>query len=102
MNRLVQDRLARAIRAGGTFTADDVTGAGVFAVDAGHGANGAQSAIGAVFRWAVSRGLIEATGDVVRSEARHRKGGAIRVWAGTPKGRVWADARLSQQGGFPA
>ena len=98
MNPLIQDRLARAILRGGSFTADDITSAGVFAVDVTHGANGAQSAIGSVFRWAASRNLIEPTGEVVRSSAPQRKGGAIRVWVGTPKGRTWADARTGQRG----
>jgi len=84
MSPLVQDRLARVILRGGTFTADTVTGAGL------HTADG----IGGVLRWADSRGLIEKTGDMVT----HRPGGPIHVWQSTSKGRTWASARIDPRG----
>jgi len=83
VNQVLLNRLARAVRAGRTFTADDIT-------DGKYVAGG----IGNVMRWADSRGLIEHTGDMVT----RRPGGSIHIWQSTPKGRVWADARLAQRG----
>lgn len=76
-------RLAELVAAGVPFTADDLTDSGHWAVDPYHAPNGAQSAVGACFRRAHARGLIEPTGTVVKSKAPHRKGGMIRVWQPT-------------------
>ena len=86
----LEQRLAVLILAGEPFTADDVTNSGLVTLDPQHSPNAAQNGIGSMFRRASSQGLIEWTGRVVRSRAKHRKGGAIRVWQGTTKGRVWA------------
>lgn len=86
----LEDRLVDVILTGAPFTADDVTDAGRLAVDADHAPNGAQSAIGAQFNRWHRQGLIEPTGQVVRSAAPHRKGGAIRVWVATDRGHHWA------------
>jgi hypothetical protein len=83
-------RLARLILAGRSFTADDVTNNGTIALDNDHGANSKQSGIGALFNQWARRGLIDPTGEVVRSASPHRKGGAIRVWHGTEAGVLWA------------
>lgn len=91
----LERRLARLLLAGRTFTADDVTADGVLALDPDHAANGKQNAIGSMFNQASRRGLIDFTGDVVRSVAPHRKGGGIRVWRGTEAGALWARNALS-------
>jgi hypothetical protein len=83
-------RLARLILAARTFTADDVTNNGTIALDNDHAPMGKQAGIGAVFNQWQRRGLIVPTGEVVRSQAPHRKGGAIRVWHGTEAGVLWA------------
>jgi hypothetical protein len=83
-------RLARLILVGRTFTADDITANGSIALDPDHESNGKQSSIGAMFNQWQRRGLIVPTGEVVRSAAPHRKGGAIRVWHGTEAGVLWA------------
>lgn len=84
----LERRLASLLLAGRTFTADDVTDNGT--VGFGHAPNAAPNAIGAMFNQASRRGLIDFTGEVVRSNAPHRKGGCIRVWHGTEAGRLWA------------
>jgi len=89
-------RLAELIMAGHDFTADDVTGDGQLTVAGDHGPNAAQNAIGSLFNTAARKRRIEWTGGVIRSHAPHRKGGAIRVWRGTPAGRRWAAAILEQ------
>jgi hypothetical protein len=87
--------LAAVIVDGEDFTADDVTGCGTRAVDAGHAPNGAQSAIGSMFQQAQRNGWIESTNRVVRSSAPHRKGGGIRVWRPTQAGVDWAIEQLA-------
>lgn len=87
---VLERRLAWLIITSAHFTADDLTDDGAYALDADHGANGAQSGIGAFVNRASRRRLIEWTGAVVRSKAPHRKGGAIRVWCGTTVGKSWA------------
>jgi hypothetical protein len=84
-------RLASLLLLDREITADDITDRGRLSFDPEHSANGRQSAIGSRFRRWAADGLIEPTGRVVRSQAPHRKGGAIRVWTGTDKGRAWAD-----------
>jgi hypothetical protein len=86
----LERRLARLILAGRPFTADDVTDDGALALDAAHRPNARQNGIGTLFNQAARRGLIWFTGQVVRSRAPHRKGGAIRVWDGTEAGVLWA------------
>jgi hypothetical protein len=88
-------RLAWLIISRQHFTADDLTDDGAVTLDAAHGANGAQSGIGAYVNRASRRGLIAWTGAVVKSKAPHRKGGAIRVWHGTDRGRTWARGVLA-------
>lgn len=92
----LERRLARLLLAGGTFTADDVTGDGNVALDTSHAPNAKQNGIGTLFNQASRRGLIDFTGNVVRSNAPHRKGGAIRVWRGTEAGVLWARNVLAQ------
>jgi hypothetical protein len=94
VNAGIDVRLAELILDGDPFTADDVTYNGRFALDQSHSANGAQSGIGAMFQRASRERLIEFTGDVVKSKAKHRKGGVIRVWRGTEKGVRWAEMML--------
>jgi hypothetical protein len=94
VNRVMSSRLAGLILQGGPFTADDVTEAGALVIDGQHTPNGKQSGIGSLFNQAARRGLIYFTGNVVRSEAPHRKGGAIRVWRGTEVGVLWARSVL--------
>lgn len=89
-------RLAWLILDRRTFTADDLTEDGAVALDASHSPNGAQSGIGSFVQRASRRRLIEWTGAVVRSNAPHRKGGAIRVWSGTTAGRLWARGVLAE------
>lgn len=93
----LERRLAQLILAGFPFTADDVTANGAVALDAGHGPNGRQNGIGSLFNRAARRGLIAFTGEVVRSEAPHRKGGAIRRWQATEAGRLWARNALDDE-----
>jgi hypothetical protein len=89
-------RLAELILAGAPFTADDLTASGSMAIDIDHGPNGAQSGIGSLFQQASRSGLIEWTGGAERSRAPHRKGGMVRVWIATPRGRIWADALVDE------
>jgi hypothetical protein len=97
MTTPLERRLAHTILAAGDmpFTADDVTGNGSVAIDPDHAPNAAQNGIGSFFRRMAARRLIEPTGQVVRSAAPHRKGGAIRVWHGTTAGRLWARSVLT-------
>jgi hypothetical protein len=88
------ERLAELILTGDTFTADDVTYNGRFALDRSHSPNGKQSGIGSMFQQASREHLIEFTGQVTKSKAKHRKGGAIRIWRGTEKGARWAQMIL--------
>jgi hypothetical protein len=85
-------RLRDVILASGTaaFSSDDITIDGALTAGGDHDPNGSQNAIGAQFRVWRSRGLIEPTGEYVRSRAPHRKGGAIGTWRATPKGVAWA------------
>lgn len=96
MTGQLERRLAWLIQIERTFTADDLTADGIIAIDPSHRANGAQSGIGALFRWAAAERLIEWTGAVVKSKAPKRKGGAIRIWTGTAKGRQWARSVLAR------
>ena len=86
-------RFAGLVARGEPFTADDLTRSGTLTVDEHHTPNGKQSSIGSLFSWASKAGLIEGTGDWVRSTSPHRKGGVIRSWRGTPEGRRWAAER---------
>jgi hypothetical protein len=86
----LERRAARVILTGGTFTADDITAHGLIAIDTHHTPNGKQNGVGALFNQLARRGLIDFTGQVVRSDAPHRKGGAIRVWRATEAGVLWA------------
>lgn len=87
-----EGRLRDLILSGRPFTADDLTGNGSLTVAGNHDPNGSQNAIGAAIRTWHAQGLIEPTGDVVASKARHRKSGMIRVWRGTGQGEAWATA----------
>ena len=95
-NKILERRLAWLILSQSTFTADDLTDDGQFALDANHEPNGGQSGIGAFINSASRRRLIQWTGAVVRSKAPHRKGGAIRMWAPTDAGRLWARGVLDE------
>jgi hypothetical protein len=86
----IEQALARCILTGSSFTADDVTADGAVTIDGTHEPNARQNGIGSMFNRAAKRGLIEWTGEVVRSRAPHRRGGTIRVWTGTEAGRLWA------------
>jgi hypothetical protein len=66
---------------GDEFTADDVLDRAGHPDDR-HEANGANSAIGSLFRRAHKERLIMPTGRVVRSRQPKRKGGMIQVWVG--------------------
>jgi hypothetical protein len=87
---VLERRLAHFIMLGQPFTADDVTDNGAIAADAAHNPNSKQSSIGALFQSHARLGHIAFTGDVVKSTAKHRKGGMIRIWEGTESGRRWA------------
>lgn len=84
-------RLRELILTGDPFTADDLTGNGQLTVAGDHSPNGTQNAIGWAFRRWHSQQLIEPTGHVVASRAPHRKGGMIREWRATERGKAWAD-----------
>lgn len=89
--RLLEAALARVIRRGVIFTADDITDNGLLTLDGGaHKPNARQNGIGAFFQAMAKEGYIEFTGDVITSKAPKRKGGMIRVWTATEKGRAWA------------
>jgi hypothetical protein len=92
MTTTLEARLAYYILEGRPFTADDVTDLGRIAVDASHGPNAGQSGIGSLFQAHARAGHITFTGRVVKSQAKHRKGGAIRVWEPTEAGRRWAES----------
>lgn len=95
----LERRLAEVILGGAdTFTADDLTYSGQLAADPSHAANARQNSIGTLFNKASRSGRIAFTGDIKRSSAPHRKGGAIRVWRATEAGRLWARSIL---GGTP-
>lgn len=96
MSGMLERRLAWFVVQPQPFTADDLTDNGQIAIDPSHAANGAQSGIGSLIQWAARERLIEWTGAVVKSKAPKRKGGAIRVWSGTTKGRAWARSVLDQ------
>jgi len=88
---ILERRLAHFILDGHPFTADDVTDNGMITVGGGHDPNSKQSSIGSMFQSHARLGHINFTGDVTKSTAKHRKGGMIRVWEGTAKGRRWAE-----------
>ena len=84
----LERRLAQLVATGVEYvTADDITNNGALTVDNSHGANGKQSTIGSAFRTWAARGWIKDTGRHIKSQAPHRKGGVIRVWKITDKGR---------------
>lgn len=91
----MERRFAVLLAAGLRFSADDVTADGAVALDGAHTPNGRQSGIGSMFRMLHRRGLIEQTGEIVRSRAPHRKGGMIQVWMPTGAGQQWARSRLT-------
>lgn len=66
---------------GEDFTADDLRDR-VGEPDTEHSANGANNAIGSLFREAAAARLIVRTGRVTKSRQPHRKGGMIQVWRG--------------------
>jgi hypothetical protein len=82
--------LARLIVDEDSFTADDLTVGGLMVIDPDRKPNSSQNRIGSAFRHWSEQGLIRWTGDVVQSRSPRRKGGMIRVWESTPKGRAWA------------
>ena len=88
---LLERRLAHFIMSGKPFTADDVTDNGAITADGSHAPNARQSSIGSMFRSHANSGHIVFTGEVIKSAAKHRKGGMIRVWEGTESGRRWAE-----------
>lgn len=90
----LERRLAALILTDDPFTADDITRDGELSLDPTHAPNSRQSGIGAFFQRSSKQGLIVTNGSVVRSKAPHRKGGAVRVWEATPKGRSWAEQVL--------
>ena len=53
--------------------------------DGEHTANGANSAIGSMFRRARAAGLIEKTGRVRQSRQPKRKGGLVQEWRGVAR-----------------
>lgn len=88
---LLERRLAHFIMQEKPFTADDVTDNGAITADGTHAPNAKQSSIGSMFQSHARRGHIVFTGQVIKSTAKHRKGGMIRVWEGTASGRRWAE-----------
>ena len=95
MNPL-ERRLAWLVLQPAPFTADDLTDNGRVAIDPDHSPNGKQSGIGSLIQWAARERLISWTGHVVKSQAPKRKGGMIRVWAGTAAGKRWARELLAE------
>lgn len=83
-------QLARLILSSRCFTADDLTANGERPLDPTHKPNAGQNGVGAYMCRVSRQGLIVWTGDVVRSQAPLRKGGAIRVWQGSTAGKRWA------------
>lgn len=91
MTSRLEQRLAYFILQGRPFTADDVTDHGNITVAGDHAPNSRQSTIGSLFQQHARDGHIVFTGNVVKSTAKHRKGGAIRMWEATERGRRWAE-----------
>lgn len=87
---VIEARLAYVMLEGHEFTADDVTANGRVTAAGDHDPNAKQNSIGSVFNKHARDGHIMFTGRVVRSKARHRKGGMIRVWEATESGKRWA------------
>jgi len=96
MNDSVCKRIAQIGLAEDEFSANEITSDGEWALDPDHGANGRQSAISATFQGLSSQGKIVWTGAVVKSKAPRRRGGIIRVWRLTAKGRAWAKELLGR------
>ncbi len=87
---LLERRLAQLIMLGDPFSADDLTDGGRIMLDPSGEANAGQNGVGAMVNAAARDGRIVFTGRTVKSSAPRRKGGLIRVWAGTYVGRNWA------------
>ena len=96
MNDSVIRRIAKVGLSVNEFSADDITNDGDWALDPAHGANGRQSAISTTFQGLSKQGNIVWTGEVVKSRSPHRRGGIIRVWRLTTKGRAWAKDLLGR------
>ena len=96
------DRLTNLINQGArSITSDDVTDNGRITLDATHKANGKQSGIGSWFTSKAREGIIVSTGQLVKSNAPHRKKGAIRLWTVTDKGVAWAATRAAPKSKRP-
>lgn len=89
----LQRRLAQLIEIGTEFSANDLTASGDITLDPDHEPNAANNGIGTLFSQAHKAKLIAPVG-VTRSTAPHRKGGMIRTWQPTEKGRLWAKSNL--------
>lgn len=92
------NRMLELIAAGGEFTASDVTDRGRDVIDPSHRPNGANNGIGAMFAAEHRAGHIEPVG-VRKSTSPHRKGGLVRTWRATDRGRVWAADVLAWRNG---
>ena len=74
----------------GEFSADDITDYGRITAHGDHDPNARQNTIGSMFQSHARQGHIHFTGRVIKSTSPHRKGGMIRIWVGTEKGKLWA------------
>ena len=90
MNPALERRVAPLILNGDSFSTNELTDDGQIVLDPAHAQSGKQSGIGAFINAMARRGLIEFTGQIVKSTAPHRKSGMVRVWRGTEAGRLWA------------
>lgn len=91
----LEERMEACIASGEPFTADDVTDCGNITLAGEHAPNGTQNGIGSLFREYAARKLIEPTGRVVKSAAKHRKGGMIREWVAVRPKKKLAAKRAS-------
>lgn len=72
----------RAVPKGTEFTAEDLRD-WIGDPDPDGTPNGANNAIGSLFREASAAGLIEPTGRYVKSRSPRRKGGVVQIWERT-------------------
>jgi hypothetical protein len=82
------------VGAGGFVQMDDATLDGRVAVDAEHGANAKQSALGHYLPTLARKGYLRSSGQSVQSRARERKGGKQSLWVVTEEGVLWAKGTL--------
>lgn len=97
----VQYRLAEVILTRETFTADDLTVDGRFAIDPTHRPNSRQGVIGKGFSWAATLGLIGSVDTAPRTSRNpRRRRSAQRIWRRTDDGVAWAITFLTDNAAY--